>query len=179
MKQLRAVTQILVTKVISLLIFLILIGLLNFLLDFFDNSVFSSVVYFLNFNFGVIILFWVLFLFGDLFYALVFPMDLPAPIFHAIGSSFLLLFIFRIFALLEDLIGMEIGLPVESLYLFITMIVFISVFIIGYFRIFDRIGGAKVRAGKRIKAKKKELRLEKKIKDVVESSIEDIKRAVE
>ncbi|MBT4135910.1 hypothetical protein HOD75_00930 [archaeon] len=179
MKQLRDVTNILVTRVISLLIFLILIGLLNFLLDFFDNSVFSSVVYFLNFNFGLVMVFWVLFLFGDLFYVLVFPLDLPAPIFHAIGSSFLVLFVFRIFSLLEDLIGIKIGLPVDSLYLFVTLIVFISVFIVGYFRIFDRIGTPRTKAVKKARARKKELRLEQKIKNVVESSIEDIKRAVE
>ena len=49
-----------------------------------------------------------IFLLGDLFCTLVFPLNLPGPIFGALGAVFVVAFIFRVFMLAGDMTGIEV-----------------------------------------------------------------------
>ncbi len=105
----RSLAGILVSRLTGIILFLILIGALNIFVDVYTaDPAFLRVVAFLNANVGFLILIAVIFLLGDLFCTLVFPLNLPGPIFGALGAVFVVAFIFRVFMLAGDMTGIEV-----------------------------------------------------------------------
>nr|WP_303714044.1 hypothetical protein [Methanoculleus marisnigri] len=74
---------------------------------------------------GLLILISVIFLVGDLFGALAFPLNLPGPIFGAVGAVFLVMFLFRLFSLVGELTGVELFAFFETFALPVYALVFI------------------------------------------------------
>jgi hypothetical protein len=133
----ESVFGVLISRVIGLVVFLILLGILNILAGgYVQTPVFLQIVAFLNANLGLLILISVLFLVGDLFGALAFPLNLPGPIFSAVGAVFLVMFLFRLFSLVGEITGVEFFALFETFALPVYLLVFIIALIGGYIALF-------------------------------------------
>lgn len=135
----RTISSIVLSGLAGLLIFLILLAAANYMTNYVDNPVFLQIVGFLNNNIDLLIIMSVIFLIGKLFTALVFPLNLPAPLFNAAGSVFLVAFIFKIFELTASITKEYIFYKAAEILAPLSMLVFIIVLLGGYFLIFTRL----------------------------------------
>lgn len=162
MGQIKSVASVLFSRLIGFLIFILLIGILNILIPYVNNSTFTSVIGFLNQNIWIIILFSLLMAGGELFSVLVFPFNLPYPLFNAIGSIFLIRFLFNILSFVNSqLVNVtipEVRITLKQLFTIIAAIVFLIVLISGYVKILVEMYGDKdeVYTEKKIKKTRKE-----------------------
>ena len=133
----RSFFGVLISSIIGIVIFLILLALLNALTGYVQSLTFLRVVEFLNANIGLLILIAVIFLVGDLFGALTFPLNLPGPVFGAVGAVFTVMFLFRLFLLVGEITGIGFfAIFTGPLALLIYILVFIVVLIGGYIALF-------------------------------------------
>lgn len=133
------------TRVLGFIIFLVLIGILNLLTYYIQNSTLSAIVIFLNNNLLLIIVFTIIFIIAEIFYYLWFPLSLPAPLLSAFASVLLVSFIFNLIIFIMSLVGVTIIFPYELVYWIIAVIVFIVVIFVGYFRIISHAARRKER----------------------------------
>ena len=131
--------RIVLYDLVSFLVFLIILGILNASLDYFDNNILNEVVRLLNNNIWLILVFSIIFTIGEVFGALRFPSNLPAPIFNAIGSIFLLNFLFKIFALVGTLSEIDTFNAISNVFPLLYPIIFLLVLLGGYISIFTNI----------------------------------------
>ena len=136
-------TKIIIYNLISFLVFLIILGILNASLDYFDNNLLNEVIRLLNNNILLILAISIIFTIGEVFGSFRFPSNLPAPIFNAIGSIFLLNFLFKIFALVGTLSEMDTFDAILKVFPLLYPIVFLVVLLGGYVSIFTNIGQEK------------------------------------
>ncbi|MFH1682737.1 MAG: hypothetical protein ABIA37_02985, partial [Candidatus Woesearchaeota archaeon] len=94
MGQLGRVWSIIWSKLIGFLIFLAVVLLINIVAYFAKVPFLSTAVEILNSSLWIILLLALFFMLADIFWALDFPFNLPAPIFSAASSLFLVSFIF-------------------------------------------------------------------------------------
>ena len=127
--------RVVIHDLISFIVFLIILGFLNISLDFFDSNILSEVVRLLNNNIWLIFIFSIIFTIGEVFGSFKFPGNLPAPIFNAIGSIFLLNFLFKIFTLVGKLSNMDTFETLFKAFPFLYPIVFLLVLLGGYISI--------------------------------------------
>ncbi|WP_214020686.1 hypothetical protein [Methanoculleus sp.] len=134
----ESVAEVLISRIIGLVVFLIVLGILNVLAGaYVQTPIFLQIVAFLNVNLGLLILITAIFLIGDLFGALAFPLNLPGPIFGAVGAVLLVMFLFRLFSLVGEVTGIEVfSLFERALALPVYALVFIVVLIGGYVALF-------------------------------------------
>ena len=123
------------TRFIGFLIFLVLLGLANVLTFYIKNEIFLSVVNFLNANIWLIIIFSVILLIGEIFGLLMFPLNIPGPLFNAVGGVLLIQFVFKLFSFIITLSNVTINIPLNYIENFVMIIVFIIVLVIGYVHI--------------------------------------------
>jgi hypothetical protein len=123
------------TRVIGFIIFLVLIGILNLLTYYIQNTTLSAIVTFLNNNLVLIIVFTIIFIIADIFYYLWFPLSLPAPLLSAFASVLLVWFIYNLVIFIFSIFGITILFPLNLIFWVIAAIVFIVVIIAGYIRI--------------------------------------------
>jgi hypothetical protein len=127
-------------SVFSLLIgvvaFLALVTALTLLEPSLQNPHFSSLVRLLQDNFLYLLIVFLLLMTGHIFDRFTFPFNLPAPLFNAIASVFLVLIMFNIFVWVDVLIGTNIFPRFEVLRILIYLLAFLIVFTGGYFKIF-------------------------------------------
>ncbi len=131
--------RIVLYDLVSFLVFLIILGILNASLDYFDNNILNEVVRLLNNNIWLILVFSIIFTIGEVFGALRFPSNLPAPIFNAIGSIFLLNFLFKIFGLVGKLSEIDTFDAISNVFPLLYPIIFLLVLLGGYISIFTNI----------------------------------------
>lgn len=126
-----------ITRVIGFLIFLVLLGIANVLAYYIKNEIFLSVVGFLNANIWLIIIFSVIFLIGEIFGYLMFPLNIPSPLFNAVGGALLIQFVFKLlkFILNATNIKIDLGISLAEIENIIIIIVFIIVLVVGYVHI--------------------------------------------
>lgn len=136
----RSIIWIIFSQLFGILLFLILLVILNI---FPIPNLFSpQIVSFINNNATLIIVMSLIFMLGEICYGRIFPLSLPAPLFNAIGSMFLVTFIFRIFGLIDVLLKTNIFSLFNSLKYLIYPIVFLIVLIVGYVSIFTKVVNA-------------------------------------
>jgi len=147
------IVKIIFARLGGFLVFLILLGLANFLVD--DIAFLNKdILLFLNAQIFLLFLITIFFLVGELLNHVKLPFNLPAPIFNAIGSVMLVLFIFRVFGLIESFV--DINLPFNLLSIIAYPIVFFIVLVFGYVSIFTGLTGKKPK----VKSKKKGVKWE-------------------
>jgi len=128
----RSPIRALVSGIVGIIIFLLVLVLFRFIADHSSWALFAAFVDFLFANAPLIIFFSILFMIGDMFEALSFPFDLPFPIIKAVGSVFLLTFLFNIFTFIESYYAIGISPAVDLLKLILYPLVPIVVLIAGY-----------------------------------------------
>ena len=156
MEQIGSIGKVVLSRLIGFVIFIILLLVANMLVPYVGNSIFSSIVSFLNLSIYAIVIFTILLLMGEMFGVLMFPFNLPAPLFNAIGGIFLVKFIFDLIIFVDSLIVMPVSIPYEAFRNLAYVLVFLLVIIIGYVTIF-------VEAGRRENSRRAE-RVQKKSK---------------
>ncbi len=134
----ESIAEVLVSRVVGIVVFLIVLGILNILAGAYVRiPIFLQVVEFLNANLGLLILISVIFLVGDLFGALPLPLNLPGPIFGAFGAVLLVIFIARFFLFFAGITDLEFFFVFEKvLALPVYLLVFIIALIAGYIGLF-------------------------------------------
>jgi hypothetical protein len=124
-----------IVRVIGFLIFLVLLGLVNILKYYIKNEIFGSVVNFLNANIWLIIIFCIIFLIAEIFYYLIFPLNIPGPLFNAVGGALLIEFAFKLLIFITNLSNVVLNIPLDFIERVVIIIVFIVVLVIGFVRI--------------------------------------------
>ena len=137
MGQGRAALRIVLNTIIGYAIFLVLIGLVNYLAPYFNSQLFTLIVQFLDNNFWLITLFTFLLMIGGIFSVLYFPLNLPYPIVDAIASVFILRFIFNVIIFIGSLFGVIFGNILEISFYIAAIIVFLITILVGYISIAD------------------------------------------
>ncbi len=123
-----------VSRMIGIICFLIVVVLANILTFYVSNPLYHAGVDFLNLNFWLLILIGIIIFIADIFGALPFPMNLPAPIIKAIGSVFIIAFVLRVFEWVDSATGNNIYHYFWLLSFVIVPVVFIIVLLAGYYR---------------------------------------------
>ncbi|KUG19061.1 hypothetical protein ASZ90_011218 [hydrocarbon metagenome] len=131
----RSISRILLEGLIGMVVFLTLVAAMNLLTAFTQNQIFLLIVGFLNAHLWLLIAIAILFLIGELFGALAFPLNLPAPLFNALGSVYFVTFFLRLFSLIDEITGLAVFSIFEGFAPLIYSAVFILVLIGGYIQI--------------------------------------------
>ena len=109
----KTATQALISGLIGIIFFLIMLIILNYIAVHISWPLFSGFVDLLYANAVLIIIFSVLFMFGNIFATFVFPFNLPFPIFNAVASVLLVSFIIRLMGFLDSFYSLGIGSSLE------------------------------------------------------------------
>jgi hypothetical protein len=134
----KSATQVLISGLIGIIFFLIMLIILNYIAVHISWPVFSGFVDLLYANAVLIIIFSVLFMFGNIFATFVFPFNLPFPIFNAVASVLLVSFIIRIMGFFNSFYALGIGSSLEIVRLILYPLTFVVVLIAGYISIFSK-----------------------------------------
>lgn len=135
----RSIPWIILLRLFGLVFFLILVYIANHLAFFTENPLNFQIIQFLNNNIWLIIVMSIIFLFGEVFNALVFPFNLAAPLFNASASVLLVTFLFRIFTLIDILLNEHIFQIFNRIAFLVYPLVFVIVLIGGYITILARL----------------------------------------
>jgi hypothetical protein len=100
------------------------------------NGILRDLVILLADNFPYFIVIALILMTGEIFDRFSFPLNLPAPLFHALASVFLVLFIFNVFEFLDAITRAGIYRNLEILRILLSILIFLIVFTGGYFKIF-------------------------------------------
>ena len=130
----RSIPKIIISHLIGLVIFILILVLANIYLT--GNGAITEIVGFLNDNLALIVVMSILFMLADILYALVLPFNLPAPIFSAIGSILVVMFIFRTFGLIDLLLIGDLLSSLLWIRWILYPVVFLIVLVSGYISIF-------------------------------------------
>ncbi len=163
----KKIPKILLSRIIGLMIFLIILGVLN--LVHVNLRVYSIWVSFLNDNAVLLIIMSLIFMIAEIFFELIFPLNLGAPIFSSTASMLLVTFIFRIFSVIDLMLMTRLFSLLWPLSIIVYPIVFVAVFIGGYISIFCKLG----------KKKKRKHRKSKNIKKNIADTFRDIANEIE
>jgi hypothetical protein len=135
----RSLGWVFVTRMIGIISFLIIVVLANILTYYMVNPVFRSGVDLLNANFWLLLLIGIILFIAEIFTAFPFPLDLPAPVIHAIGSVFIIAFILRVFEWVDQVSGSSIYQFFWFLSFIVVPLVFLLVLFTGYYEIIRRL----------------------------------------
>lgn len=136
-------------KIIGFLIFLILFIMANIVAYYIKNYIYLLIVNFLNKNLWLIIAFVIVFLIGEIFNYLDFPLNIPYPLFNAAGGALFLQFIFNLLNLvlyyltsfvIEEVNFERFLFKIESIAI---IIIFIVMLVIGYYHLIKNISKSK------------------------------------
>ena len=139
----KTATQALISGLIGIIFFLIMLIILNYIAVHISWPLFSGFVDLLYANAALIIIFSVLFMFGNIFATFVFPFNLPFPIFNAVASVLLVSFILSIMGFINSFYALGIGTSLELVKLILYPLTFVVVLIAGYISIFSEATGRK------------------------------------
>jgi hypothetical protein len=130
-----------ISGLIGIIIFLVILILFKVIADHIASPFFSGFVDLLYANAALIIIFSILFMVAEVFSALDYPLNLPFPVFSAIGSVLLVSFIIRILAFFDLYFALGIGQVLILLKVILYPLTFLVVLITGYVSIFSKPGG--------------------------------------
>jgi hypothetical protein len=123
------------TSFVGFVIFILIVIILNVLNVFIANHFLNTLVDFLNNNLYIILLISIFFFFGEIFNLMGFPLNLPAPLFNAVGAIFVVMFLFGIFDLITTLSNGAVVINLNAFRTIAYIVVFAIVVIVGYLSI--------------------------------------------
>ena len=135
MAERKSLLWVIISRVTGFMFFLAAVFALNILKDRIDNHTFRLIVDFINDNFALIVIMTIIFFFTEISSVLIFPLNLPAPIIGAIGSIFLVTFVFNILEFVDFLIDFDFFHLIERFTNIIYTVVFIITIVGGYLSI--------------------------------------------
>jgi len=134
----KTATQALISGLIGIIFFLIMLIIFSYIAAHISWPLFSGFVDLLYANAALIIIFSVLFMFGNIFATFIFPFNLPFPIFNAVASVLLVSFIIRLMGFINSFYALGIDSSLELVKLILYPLTFVVVLIAGYISIFSK-----------------------------------------
>jgi len=131
----RSIIWTVFSTILGIFAFYVLLAALNAFVPPGD-SILRDLVTLLTVNFPYFVVIALLLMTGEIFDRFSFPLNLPAPLFHALASVFLVLFIFNVFEFLDEITNAGIYKNLEILSVLLSILIFLIVFTGGYFKIF-------------------------------------------
>lgn len=125
----HSATVLILRRTVGFIIFLILLLIANTLASSFNNSIYSNIMQFFNINMPLFFILFVMGTINDLFWSFYFPWNMLAPVTGSILSIFIVTFLDKIWLFADSYIHSGFTIPIGL----VTTIVFIIVFISGYF----------------------------------------------
>ncbi|MDT8357937.1 MAG: hypothetical protein RQ758_05465 [Methanomicrobiaceae archaeon] len=119
-----------ISRITGIAIFLLIVILVNWL-SFPGESPAADIATFLNQNVGLVVLFSLVFLAGEVIWELPFPVRILAPPTNAVGSVLLVTFFLRLLSLVDRITGTEIFGHISAYSPLILPLVFLAVLIAG------------------------------------------------
>jgi hypothetical protein len=126
-----------ISGLIGIIFFLIFLIVLRVIANLIHSPFYTGFVDFLYANVVLVVLFSVLFMLGEVFEALDYPLNLPFPILKAIGSVLLVAFIIRILVFIDTYFMLGMGSAILVLKIILYPLMFLIVLITGYVSIFS------------------------------------------
>ena len=130
----RSIIRTVLSTFIGILALVVLVAILQTFSP--ENVVIQQLILLHNTDLPLLIVIALLLMTGAIFDRFDFPLNLPAPLFHALASVFLVIFIFDVFKFLNDITGADIYQNLEILRILLSILIFLIVFTGGYFKIF-------------------------------------------
>ena len=155
MGQLRRTLNVLLKNLIGIVIFLFLYLIANLLTEVISNQTYQDVIRFLNSNIVLILIIIVLSVLSELFWALNFPFNLPAPFFSATFGVLIVELVLQITRFIENLTDTRIEFLNDPFINIIYTVVFLIVLVLGYIMIIIDITNPKVIRHKRTHVEEK------------------------
>jgi hypothetical protein len=121
---------------VTILALFVLLAILDFSFSSLGNVIIRNLISLLKGDFYLLIVIALVLMTGEIFNRFSFPLNLPAPLFHALASVFLIIFIFDVFKYLDNITGANIYQNLEILRILLSILIFLIVFTGGYFKIF-------------------------------------------
>jgi hypothetical protein len=121
---------------VTILALFVLLAILDFSFSSLGNVIIRDLISLLKGDFYLLIVIALVLMTGEIFNRFSFPLNLPAPLFHALASVFLIIFIFDVFKYLDNITGANIYQNLEILRILLSILIFLIVFTGGYFKIF-------------------------------------------
>jgi len=134
----KSAIKVLISGLIGIILFLIMLIIFRYFAVHTSSPLFSGFVDLLYANAALIIIFSVLFMFGDIFATFVFPFNLPFPVFNAVASVLLVSFIIRLMGFINSFYALGIGTSLELVKLILYPLTFVVVLIAGYISLFSK-----------------------------------------
>jgi len=131
----KKISKIVVSGIIGFVIFLILLGIANYLTRYISIDFYADIVLFFNDNLLILSILFILGILSEIFWALFFPFNLIAPVTSAIFWVYILTFIYRFWIFLDYYAETGIIFPIDILY----KAVFLLVLFVGYIIILARL----------------------------------------
>jgi hypothetical protein len=132
----HSIPWIIVSRLIGLAIFFIIVVVLQNIQS--SNTIIQSIITFLTTPATIaLVVIFSLFLVGEVFLALDFPLSLPGPFFNALGSIFLVSFLFQLLYLVDQISDVTIFTLLKSLEPLLYLLVFFIVLIVQYVDLFS------------------------------------------
>jgi len=125
----KTVKKVIIERVIGLIIFLLLVAGLNYFSSTFDNQYYQAVLKFTNTNLILLIMIHIVMSLGELAGTAPLPASLIAPLINACGTMLILTLVFKVFALFDSVIEMNIFGRAEPFYIFVYIIFFVIVLV--------------------------------------------------
>ena len=135
----KSVFSVILSKIFGFLFFLLMVYVANLLTQYIDSEIYTEILHFINRNFTFLVITSLILMLGEIFFAIYFPFNLPAPLFSSIGSIMIVTFIGKIFLLVDSFTGENIYLIFRILSYVVYPLVFLIVLIGGYISIFFRL----------------------------------------
>ena len=126
----RTIPWIVISRITGIAIFLLIVILANWF-SFPGGSAAADIVIFLNRNVGLVVIFSLVFLAGEVIWELPFPVRILAPPTNAAGSVLLVTFFLRLLSLVDRITGTEIFGHISAYSFLILPLVFLAVLITG------------------------------------------------
>jgi len=131
----RSIIWTVFSTLIGIMVFLALVFILSQVAPTLPTPNYPLVIL-LQENLPYLLVIFLLMMTGEIFDRFAFPFNLPAPLFHAIASVFLVLVMFNVFIWVDIITQSNLFPNLEVLRILLYFLVFLIVFIGGYFKIF-------------------------------------------
>lgn len=138
-KERKSVIDIMISRLFGIFCFLIVLFILDYAKLYVDSELYRASIYFLKENTSLIIFMGVIYTAGEVFSALIFPLNLPAPIINAVASVFLADFIFKMLDFVGDITNEDTFRVFSSYTGYVFPLIFVIILIGGYMIIFSRL----------------------------------------
>jgi len=130
----RSIIRTVLATFVGILALVVLVAILQTMST--GNPVIQQLLLLLDLSLPLLIVIALLLMTGTIFDRFDFPLNLPSPLFYALASVFLVIFIFDVFRFLNDITGANIYQNLEILRILLSILIFLIVFTGCYFRIF-------------------------------------------